>query len=244
MEESEPEPLGPPPSTAVEPHEHYTLDIDTLTPQLPQSKATPRPNSQRRLNFEAQAWEKQNPNQRIAIGGQYDAKKVVCGDNVFGTTRAMGADAHDDPHTGPGGAVGQKKKFTTCDEGSASVPTKQSHDDQGILQGSGSEHVNHTKQKDEGSRVPKCPIKLSETAKGASELASPSAKVDATDDNFGLSDGSNSKATEAIDGGMNGELVFPAMQLCKGEGEIVLPSLCSYSGGLEKSELVVGRIQR
>ena len=236
--ESEPDPLGPPPGTMVEPHElpiseHYTLDIVTLTPQ---SKAIPQPNSQRRLNFEAQAWENQNPNKRIAIGGQYDARKVVRSDNASDTTRATGADAHDDPHTGPGGAVGQKKKFTAYDKGSASVPTKQSHDDQGILQGIGSEHVNHT---DEGSKVPKCPIK---GVKGASELASPSAKVD--DDSFGLSDGSSSKATEAIDDGMNGELLFPAMQLCKGEGEMVLLSLCNCSGGFEKSELVVGGKQR
>ena len=232
-ESAEPDPLGPLPGTMVEPHEHYTLDIVTLTPQ---SKATRQPNSQRRLNFEAQAWENQNPNKRIAIGGLYDARKVVRSDNASDTTRATGADAHDDPHTGPGGAVGQKKKFTAYDKGSASVPTKQSHDDQGILQGIGSEHVNHT---DEGSKVPKCPIK---GVKGASELASPSAKVD--DDSFGLSDGSNSKATEAIDDGMTGELLFPAMQLCKGEGEMVLPSLCSCSGGFEKSELVVGGKQR
>ena len=242
--ESEADPLAPPPVTPVEPHEHYTLDIDTLTPQLPQSKATLRPNSQRQLNFEARAWEKQNPNQRIAIRGQYDAKRVVRGDNASDTTRATGTDTHDDPHTGPGGAVGRNKKFTAYDKGLASVPTKQPHDDQGILQGSGSEHVNHTKQKDEGSKVPKCPIKSSEEAKGASELANPSARVDATDDSFGLSDGSNSKATEAIDDGMNGELVFPVMQLCEGEGEMFLLSLCSCSGGFENSELVVGGNQR
>ena len=236
-ESAGPDPLRPPPGTVV----HYTLDIVTLTPQLPQSKATPQPKSQRRLNFEAQAWDNQNPNQRVAIGGQYDAKKVARCDNASDTTRAMGADAHDDPHTGPGGAVGQKNKFTACDEGSASVPTKQPHDDQGILQGIGSEHVSHTKEKDEGSKVPKCPIK---EVKGASELASRSAKVNATDDSFGSSDGSNNKATEVIDDGMNGELVFPAMQLCEGEGEIVLPSLGSCSGGFEKSELVVGGNQR
>ena len=212
------------------------MNIDTLTPQLPQSKP-PRPNSRRQLNFEAQALEKQNLNQRIAIGGQYDAKKVVCGDSAADMTRATEADTHDDPRTGPGGSVGQNKKFTAYDKGSTSVPTVQPHEDQGILQGSGSEHVNRTKQKDKGSKVTKCPIKLSEETKGASELTSPSGRVDATDSSI-------SKAIEAIDCGMNGELVFPVMQLCEGEGERVLPSLymCSCSGGFENSELVVGGI--
>lgn len=224
----------------MEPHklptpEHYTLNIETLTPQLPQSKPPPRPNSRRQLNFEAQAWEKRNPNQRIAIGGQYDAKKVVCGDSAADMAHATETNMHDDPRMGPGGSVGQNKKLTAYDKGSTSVPTVQPHEDQGILQGSGSEHVNHTKQKDKGSKVTKCLIKSSEETKEASELTSPSGRVDATDSSI-------SKAFEAIDCGMNGELVFPVMQLCEGEGEMVVLSLCSCSGGFEKSELVIGGI--
>ena len=177
---------------------------------------------------------------------------MLCGDSPADTTRATEADTHDDPRTGPGGSVGQNKKFTAYDKGSTSVPTVQPHEDQGILQGSGSEHVNRTKQKDEGSKVTKCPIKSSEETKGASELTSQSGRVDATDSSISkapsgrvdATDSSISKAIEAIDCGMNGELVFPVMQLCEGEGEMVLPSLymCSCSGGFENSKLVIGGI--
>lgn len=194
------------------PTQQYT---ETPTPHTSQCQGHPRP--QRQLNFEAQSIGEGNPNRRTVI-----------------------VPTHDDPRMGPLGAVGLSKKFPDSDEGSNFAQSKQPDDDQGD-QGSGSKPVNHTNQngdKDEGLNVTTRPIMKSKTdeSKRAGEPADLSL---ATIPGSLGSDEGISVPREAIDDGVNGEMVFPVMRLLRKDVVVVVLPLHSWGGGVENSELVI-----
>lgn len=142
--------------------------------------------------------------------------------------RTLIAPKHDDPHVGPLGAVGRSKMFPDSDEGLGN-------------QGSGSKPVNHTNQngdKDKGSNVATCLITKSKTdeTKRAGEPADLSL---ATIPGSLGSDEGISVPREAIDDGVNGEMVFPVMQLLRKDVVVVVLPLHSWGGGVENSELVI-----
>lgn len=193
------------------PTPHYTLVTETPTPLTSQSRA------QRQLNFEAQSIGEGNPNRRIVI-----------------------VPTHDDPHMGPLGAVGLSKKFPDSDEGSNFAQSKQPDDDQGD-QGSGSKPVNHTNQngnKDEGPNVTTRLIMKSKTDE-SKRVGEPADLSLATIPGSLGSDEDISMPREAIDDGVNGELVFPVMQLLRKDVVVVVLPLHSWQGGVENSELVI-----
>ena len=156
-----------------EPHaHHFTLDTETPTPRT-------HPQSQRRLKFIATAVGVRHPNLRTAIGSCDPIQDGIASNAArMDKLTKKAVNIHDDPHVGPGGAVGLSEKFPDSDKGSTRAKqsyTSDDDDDQG-KQGSRSEQVNCTNQnddKDKGSNVATCQIKKSETEedKGAGEPA-------------------------------------------------------------------------
>lgn len=146
--------------------------------------------------------------------------------------------AHDDSHMGPVGAMSRIKKLEDSYD-----------DDQGDSQSvhiwSESVYLSNPNDEDEGSNVTTLlnetfeMDQIPEASEPADLTASPGTNVGTL--SFSPSDVTIT-ATEADDCGMNGELVFPVMQLCEWEGEMVLLPLSRCDGGLENSELVTGKI--
>ena len=146
--------------------------------------------------------------------------------------------AHDDSHMGPVGAMSRIKKLEDSYD-----------DDQGDSQSvhiwSESVYLSNPNDEDEGSNVTTLlnetfeMDQIPEASEPADLTASPGTNVGTL--SFSPSDVTIT-ATEADDRGMNGELVFPVMQLCEWEGEMVLLPLSRCDGGLENSELVTGKI--